>query len=192
MIWSREATRELVALLPVAFSSAGAFLPVWGLSDSSGFGPYQLGLIVWSLDTVKALVVVYSFDSLYRLGAGGRFLRRQRERASRLIDKRPGLRRASIGGLAVFVLIPIPGTGAIAGALLGALLGMHRRAIVAAVSGASLSSAVIVATIALHSSHLLAWLVHAHTDPLYRFPIMGAVLIAGVGAFLLLRRRGAP
>lgn len=191
LLSDREATGELLTLFPVAFSTAGTFLPLWGLSGDSRFGPYELGLFVWSLDTVKTLVVIYSFDWLYRLGAAGRFLQRQRAHASRLVAKRPRLRRASIGGLLLFVLLPIPGTGAIAGTLLGILVGMHRRAIITAASGASLLSALIVATIALHYGHASEWLIHAHTDPVYRFPIMGGVVIAATGGILLLRRRAA-
>ena len=38
-----------------------------GISGSSHFGPYQLGLVIWIMDTYSVLTIVYAIEGLYAI-----------------------------------------------------------------------------------------------------------------------------
>tara|TARA_R110002096_G_scaffold436086_1_gene667127 strand:- start:9434 stop:10018 length:585 start_codon:yes stop_codon:yes gene_type:complete len=186
-IWWHDATKEILALLPVTFSSVGKFLPVWGMTDGSRFGPYELAVLSSVRDTVVALVLIYGLDALCRFARIGRTISKLQARSEALVIRFPRMHESSSVGLLIFVLLPIPGTGAIVGTVLGSVLGMRRQAILFAVSAGSLLGAMIIAIIAVHGGHMLALLIALHTGPI-RYAIIGGLLLLGLLGVRAMRR----
>jgi len=186
-LWWHDATKEIIGLLPVTFSSVGKFLPVWGMTDGSRFGPYELAVLSTVRDTVVALVLVYGLDALCRFARIGRTISKLQARSEALVIRFPRMRESSSVGLLIFVLVPVPGTGAIVGTVLGSVLGVRRQAILLAVSAGSLLGAMLIAIIALHGGHMLALLIALHTGPI-RYAIIGGLLLLGLLGGRALRR----
>lgn len=116
---------------------------------ASGMGPvesapaYVLGLLAICSETgLAALVSVGANAFLFRVPLLGPALARLRERVAG-----EGPRRASRGalvGLLLFVVAPVPGSGAIGGALLGRVLGLTLpRILVSVAIGTALSVALL-------------------------------------------------
>jgi uncharacterized membrane protein len=131
LVLAPRETRLLLALMAAAFLFLGKFLPLVAIEEPT-FGFYELGLVIWAMDTFTVLVLVYSIQALYRWRLPARVLRRVQDKAALALAAFPRLRRYAFFGMVLFVLFPVSGTGAIGGTLLGALLGLHRARIIAA------------------------------------------------------------
>ncbi len=125
-------TRILLALMAAAFLFLGKFLPLVAIEEPT-FSFYELGLVIWAMDTFTVLLLAYSVQGLYRWRFAARILRGVQDRAGVVLEAFPRMRRYAFAGMVVFVLFPVSGTGAIGGTFLGVLLGLHRGRIIAAV-----------------------------------------------------------
>lgn len=125
-------TRLLLGLMAASFFGLGKFLPLVAIEEPT-FGFYQLGLVIWAMDTFTVLLLVYLVQALYRWGSAARVLRRIQSKAAVVIEAFPRFRRYAFIGLVLFVQFPVSGTGAIGGTFVGVLLHLHRGRIIAAV-----------------------------------------------------------
>lgn len=125
-------TSLLLGLMAASFFGLGKFLPLVATQEET-FGYYDLGLVIWFMDTLTVLLLVYSVEALYRWGAAARLLRRIQDKAAIVIEAFPRFRRYAFVGLVLFVQFPVSGTGAIGGTFVGVLLHLHRGRIIAAV-----------------------------------------------------------
>ena len=156
--YKHEQTLELLGLLPVTFVAVGKFLPLWSVAGQSHFSAWQLGAVIWLLDTFSVLIIVYAWEGLDRLGVLKRQLDRIRNNAALVLRAYPRMRRGAVVGVIMFVLFPITGTGAIGGAFLGILLGLHRGVLIAAVSIGGLLGGSLMAFLAVNfSSVAMKW-----------------------------------
>lgn len=192
MVFARSATMELLALIPASFFVAGKFLPLWSLSGKSNFGPYQLGAVIWAMDTVTVLVIVYALEGLYWIRWLKRRLDQVQDTAHLVLEAYPWMRRTAMVGLVLFVLFPLAGTGAIGGAFIGILLGIHRARLIAAVSLGGLLGGMLMAFLASNFANALKDLQAAQANPLIKYLVIAAVaavLVAGVMALTRMYRR---
>ncbi len=173
-----EPTRELLVLVPSSFFVLGKFLPLASLSKECGFGPYELGLVIWVMDTCTVLFIVYSLELLYRVGPVGRILDRINHNAGLVLHAYPRVRRLAILGVILFVLFPVAGTGAIGGAFLGALLGLHRFVLIAAVSAGGFLGGMGMAYATLHFQSAVRTLNENKTNPLLIGLMIGFLVLA--------------
>lgn len=125
-------TRLLLGLMVATFFFLGKFLPLVAIEEPT-FGFYDLGLVIWAMDTFTVLLLVYSVQALYRWRFAGRILRGIQSKAALVIEAFPRFRRYAFIGLVLFVQFPVSGTGAIGGTFIGVLLHLHRGRIIAAV-----------------------------------------------------------
>jgi len=132
LIFAPAETRLLLGLIAASFFALGKFLPLVALKETT-FGFYDLGLVIWAMDTFTVLVLVYSLPLLYRWRFAARVIRRIQDKAAVVIGAFPRIRRYAFFGMVLFVLFPVSGTGAIGGTFLGILLGLHRGRIITAV-----------------------------------------------------------
>ncbi len=183
-VFDPERTRELLVLVPGSFFMAGKFLPLASLSDQCSFSAYELGFVIWIMDTVTVLVVVYSLEALERIGPIGRALDRIHENARLVLDAYPVVRKLTILGVVLFVLFPVAGTGAIGGSFLGALLGLHRYVLIAAVSSGGFLGGMAMAYATVHFQSTVRMLEQNKANPL----LIGALVLALVLAFVWLNR----
>ena len=139
-LYAPEATRQLTILIPSSFFLLGKFLPGAGLYGIPGviedciWSPYELGLVIGIMDTCTVLVIVYSLEALYMLPLVSTLLGKANTNAQLVLRAFPRMRAFAIVAIVLFVLFPVSGTGAIGGSFLGAVLGMNRFRIIAAVS----------------------------------------------------------
>ncbi len=178
-----DKTLELIGLAPITFVAVGKFLPLWSISGQSTLGPYELGAGIWALDTLTVIVFVYSFEAFYRISFARRVLDRTHRNMKLLLKVYPRLKRLSLMGVFLFVLFPVSGTGALAGSIIGVLLGAHRLSLIAAVSLGGCFGGLLMAFLASNFAGALSRLQAAQSDTTVQYMILAGgvgVVAAGV------------
>jgi len=183
LVYAHDATTELLGIVPVSIVAVGKFLPIWGITGQSHFNPWQLGLVIWVLDTCTVLVVVYGFEGLYRFAYLRRALDRVRSNVSLVLVAYPRIRRGAVVGVVLFVLFPIAGTGAMVGSFLGILLGLHRHVLIAAVSAGGLLGGMFMAVLAVYFSETLIWIRDMQQHPAVKAVSITAMILIVAFAF---------
>jgi uncharacterized membrane protein len=178
MIMTPIATGKLLALIPMTFFAVGKFLPLWGISGQSDFGPYELGALIWLLDTFTVVNMVYALEGFYRFAPVKRSLDRIQANARLVLIAFPRIRRAAVGGVILFVCFPVAGTGAIGATFLGILLGIHRRTLIMAVSFGGLLGGMAMAYAAVHFEGAVRALEGIKEDPVLRYVSIAGVILA--------------
>ena len=87
---------------------------------------WDLAWMVIVLNTAMAFLYAFNLDLLGRLPRVGPAFVRAREEASRTLRDRPWIRRWATIGVGVFVLLPLPGSGALGGCVVGGLIGLSQ------------------------------------------------------------------
>jgi uncharacterized membrane protein len=187
-IVAHDATLELIGLVPVSFFAAGKFLPMWGISGQSNFSPWELGLVIWAMDTCTVLIMVYGLEAFYRFRRLKGFLDRVQSNAGLVLAAYPRMRRAAVIGVVLFVLFPVAGTGALVGSFLGILLGLRRQVLIAAVSVAGFAGGMLMAFAAIYFRGLVVDLRAMQQDPAVKYIIIGAIAAVVLLGFWLLNR----
>ncbi len=168
---------ELIAIVPVAFVAAGKFIPLWGISGKSSMGPYELGALIWAMDTMTVLLFVYSFEAIYKIGPITRWLDRMYANMKLVVRVYPIMKRASTVGVLLFVLFPVSGTGALAASVIGLLLGMHRATLIASVSAGGLLGGMLMAFLAANFSSAMQSFEAVQNNPSSQYWIFAGLLI---------------
>lgn len=184
-VFAPEAALELVSLVPVSLFAVGKLLPLWGISGKSQFGPYELGLLIWILDTLSVIGLVYLLEAFYRIRRLERALARVQTNAGLVLAAYPRMRRAAVVGVVLFVLFPVAGTGALGATFLGIFLGLHRVVLIAAVSLGGCLGGFLMAFAAVHFGHAVRALQAMQTDPATKYLFLGAVALVLLGALWL-------
>lgn len=188
LLYAHDATVELVGLIPASIVAVGKFLPLWGIGGRSHFNPWELGLVIWVLDTLTVLIVVYGLELFYRFPALKRILAKVQGNASLVLAAYPGIRRAAVVGVVLFVLFPVAGTGALVGAFLGILLGLNRLVLVSSVSFGGLLGGMLMAFAAVNFSDAVERLRQVQSDPTVKWVTIAVVVMVIGGAFMWLNR----
>lgn len=157
----------------------GKFVVFLGLHSESPLSPWGLALMVWVIDILLAFALASGLENLERAPLLGRWLRRARRRAMRVLDEYPGLERMAFLGVVAFVCLPLAATGAISGSFAARLVGLRRIAGVLAIAIGSAGTAFGFA--------LLATFLGEQAEELARSP----VLIGGVLLSLVILGRAA-
>lgn len=188
IIYWPDATKDLTWLVPTSFFAAGKFLPLFAISGKVDLGPYQLGVVIWAMDTFTVLMVVYALEGFYWIRPLKRWLDKVQGNAQLVLDAFPRIRKTAIVGLVLFVLFPIAGTGALAGAFIGILLGIDRFKLIAAVSAGGLLGGTLMAFLAANFASALRDVEAMQRDPTLKYVIIGAVGLVVVISVVLLTR----
>lgn len=176
---------ELLGLIPAAMFAVGKFLPLWGISGQSSLGPWELGAVVWFLDTMSVIFIVYSLEAFYRIRPLKRALDRINGNAQLVLAAYPGIRKAAVVGVILFVLFPVTGTGALAGAFIGVLLGMNRFVLIGAVSCGGCIGGFFMAFLAVNFESALS---SFQDNSTYKYAaIATAVMLIVIGVYFLNR-----
>ncbi|MCC6620702.1 MAG: small multi-drug export protein [Deltaproteobacteria bacterium] len=177
-------TRLLLGLMAAAFFALGKFLPLVAIEEPT-FGFYELGLVIWAMDTVTVLLMVYGLEAVLRWRRAARFFERVEARAALVLEVFPRIRRYAMIGLVVFVLFPVSGTGAIVGTLLGVLLGLDRKRILFAVSLGGLIGGLGMAALAERFGRVI----EGYKDEPWIVVILVVLLVGAIVALELAYRR---
>lgn len=188
MLAGQEMVAKLVTTALAGMFLFGRFIILAGhdpevAAVSGGFSSGQLFLMVFYLDLVVAVVLIFHAGFLFRLPWFG-------SRATALIDdgrflirSQPWIRRATFAGLVLFVAIPLAAMGSVGGTVFGRMLGVTRGRIVAAI----LCGSVLGNGVMWFGSDLVNRFVDKH-HPVVRFGGVAIILLVIVMIEYLYRR----
>lgn len=97
-----------------------------GAIEGHTWSPWSLALIAWEIDLVGSALILLWVARLELLPVIGPALRRAHAEAHEALRVYPGLRRMAVLGIGLFVFVPIPGSGALTGTLIGQIVGLSR------------------------------------------------------------------
>jgi len=95
---------------------------------------WHLAYIVMFVNAVSAYWYAYNVDVLEKLWWIGPRMKQARRNAVSVLQERPWIRRWAVVGVGAFVVTPLPGSGALGGALMGRIMGVTRWATFVSVS----------------------------------------------------------
>ncbi len=137
-IWLGHFQREnlrYVWIEAVALASVPGKLTVFaGLSSKSPLDPWGFAVLGTIVDTFLAVTLALGLDPFLRLPGIGTWLRNAHGRAAKALSEYPRLKRMAFWGVAIFVALPLPGSGWMGGTFAGQLVGLSRLMGVAAVA----------------------------------------------------------
>ena len=149
------------------------------VGDTVSLGVWQLAFIVMWVNAASTFWYTYNLDLFERLPKVGPTLRQMREDAVATLRERPWIRRLSVVGVGAFVVTPLPGSGALGGAIVGRLVGVSKFATFVSVS---IAGVIVSSAYALFADKLQEWMADIPTW----VRITGAVVMI-VAIFLLVR-----
>ncbi|MEQ1892362.1 MAG: small multi-drug export protein [Planctomycetota bacterium] len=155
----------IVAHAGLSLTVVGKFIVFAGLKEGAP-SPWQLAVLVVLMDLFFAFVLAIGIERMERAPWLGKGLRKARGRALEILGEYPGLKRRTFYGVALFVFLPLAGTGAITGSFLARIFGLTRFAGVRAIALGSLATALIFA--------LLAHFMGAKAEAMLRNPFLTA------------------
>lgn len=115
-------------------SVPGKYVIFSGLMSGTPMGPGGLALLCVPVDSLIALALALFLGPLQRLPWIGTTLGNVHLRAGAVLAEYPRLRRMAFVGVALFVFLPLPGTGAVGGMFAGQIVGLSRPMSVLAVA----------------------------------------------------------
>ena len=178
-----EAAAFLVSVAAGTFVGGGKLVILAGAVEQAPVGHWALAALVVYIDLATALGVLGGVHALYRVPGLGRRMADARDSSAVLLQRSPWMHRIAFLALAGFVAVPLNGTGALVGALLGRTMGLSRVAIVAATACGAVAASVALAL----ASDLWA----ERIDALAAQPYLGLTAVAAVLALTLLISRWA-
>lgn len=94
-------------------------------------------LVTW-IDLTVAMLFLYHATFIFKIWRVGPWLERIRDASRGIVERRPWVGRFGFLGVTLYVGLPILGSGAILGSMMGQLLGLSRLATLAAVMAGTL------------------------------------------------------
>lgn len=116
---------------------------------------WQLAYVVMYVNAASTFWYTYNLDLLQRVPKIGPALRRARRNAALMLNQRKWIRRWAVVGVGLFVITPLPGSGALGGALVGRIVGVTKRATFISVSVAGVIVSIAYAMLAKELKALL-------------------------------------
>lgn len=144
-LYDTDVTLRLISLLTAYVFPPFGKESVIPIGISVGVGPSLMVSSLVVTDFLLSLFIIWNFSHLLRLPVIGWALRRTEAKGRAFLLKRASTRRLSFLGLAIFMTIPFQGTGAITTTLIGRIVGMDRRRVLAIVLIGSMLGAIAIA-----------------------------------------------
>jgi len=135
----------LASLSAGTFVGGGKLVILAGAVEDAPVGHWEIAALVVYIDIATALVVLGGMHHLDHMPWLGHRLGDARASSARMLAHNPWMHRLAWLTLAGFVAVPLNGTGALVGAVLGRTLGLSRTAIVAATAVGSVTASVALA-----------------------------------------------
>lgn len=178
-VLGNSGTIEFVLSMVVgSFVGLGKFIVFAGLHEQSPLGPLPLaGLVVFG-DVSTALIMISNVHYFYKIPKLGAHLQKVQRSGHDVLRVHKWMRRLSWLGLAIFVVVPFQGTGAVLGVFLGRILGLTRTSIVTAITTGSIAGAFALAYLARTlGKHQQEQIQRISSDPVLVIAIVSGVLI---------------
>lgn len=113
-----------------------------------GFGPWGLSITIFVLDLLIALLLNSFLPQLERVRRLGPWLVKTRIAAGETFSQYPKLKRMAWSGVALWVFLPLPASGAVTGSFASRLVGLSRTAALMAIAAGSIANGAIFAAMA--------------------------------------------
>ncbi|MGM0578407.1 MAG: small multi-drug export protein [Myxococcota bacterium] len=181
LLWPWERVLALGGAAAAATVWAGKFVIVGPvtLEGAMPFTPWDLALMVAWMDVCVAALVVANFALLERIPWIGERLRHLEESGRRAVSRKRSLRKIAEVVVALFVMFPVAGTGAVGAAVLGRLFGLNVRRILLSVLAGTLVGCFTLAG----AAHVLGAALAGVRHELW-FKLTGTGVLVAVVAFL--------
>jgi len=114
------------------FVGGGKLVILAGAVENAPVSHWAIAALVVYIDLATALGVLGGIQQFHRVRGVGKRIEAARASSARLLQRNPWMHRIAFATLAGFIAVPLNGTGALVGALLGRLMGLSRVAIVTA------------------------------------------------------------
>lgn len=145
-----------------------------GLLPDFSFGPFTIALYALLFDLAISILLLGLSNRFEKLPVVGAAIAVARGKARAVLETYPRLRRMAFWGVALFVFLPLPASGAVTGTFAAILLGVPRLAALGAIGLGSVATGVLFAALAV--------LLREQGKQLLLNPWMG---LAGLVAFVL-------
>jgi len=152
------------------------FLPPAGketlipLGIASGYSWYLMAISLTVLDVLTCMFMVWNFDLVCKAPVFGTWTMMCMKAGRKFLKRFPWVRRLSVIGLGLFVLLPFQGSGGVASSVLGKMIGLQSWYIFSAVSIGSFIGSIALALGFYSLEH------YFDIDPFLLF--IGAIIIA--------------
>lgn len=136
LLWYTQSTAGFFEILGLSFLY---LLPPIGKISiittgmAIGFSWPYICLIITYVDLISCLIILWNFEQISQVSQIRIWIEYFNERGEDLVSRYPWVRRYCFFGLFTFVFIPVQGTGAIGGSVLGRILKLNSRCIFSAV-----------------------------------------------------------
>jgi uncharacterized membrane protein len=190
--WVVAGTRVAWEVLTAAGASAVVFgtTTVFGAAVVPGLtlDTWHIAAVVAYMGALLSFVYAYNLDLLERLPRVGDYVRRARVGAEQSLAAHPWIRRFATAGVALFVLTPLPGSGALGGSVVGRLVGLGPLRTFLATAIASIA---VCAIYAAAGAPLARWLDAAKVGIVGRLVAVAGLLAVVYLMYRLVRRFAA-
>jgi uncharacterized membrane protein len=178
----RENLRYLWVEAVMLASVPGKFAVFGGLSSKSPLDPWGVALLGTIVDTFLAVTLALGLEPFLRLPRIGTWLRNAHARAAKALHEYPGLKRMAFWGAAIFVALPLPGSGWMGGTFASQLVGLSRLMGVAAIAVGTAMVTIVFAS--------LAEFVGAEAEPMLKSPwlYVGGTIVLALIVWILWRK----
>jgi len=119
-----------------------------------GVPAYLIVLAITFIDANVGIFLVWNFDIAKRIPGVGAFIRKFEKKGRNLLQEKKWIENLSVIGIALFVMIPFQGSGAVGGALIGRAIGMNPYKVLLGVIIGSFMGALLVA---LFTDQFMEW-----------------------------------
>ncbi|MBP2133518.1 putative membrane protein [Methanomicrobium sp. W14] len=137
---------SLLGLMFIYFIPPAGKESVIPIGISLGMPWWIIGTSVAMMDIISTLFMILNFDLALKIPVlGDRWMKSFMEHGGEFFSKHRWIERFSSFGLAVFVMIPMQGTGGVATPIVGKMIGIPGKNVFLAVVAGSLSGCYIIA-----------------------------------------------
>ncbi|MBN2734434.1 MAG: small multi-drug export protein [Methanomicrobiaceae archaeon] len=136
----------LLGLMFIYFIPPAGKESVIPIGVSLGIPWWIVGTSIAMMDIIATIFMILNFDLALKIPfLGDRWMKSFMEHGEEFFNKHPWIKRFSSLGLAVFVMIPMQGTGGIATPLVGKMIGIPGKNVLLAVITGSLAGCYLIA-----------------------------------------------
>jgi len=98
-----------------------------------GIEPYEMALNLAILDSLLGTFLCLNFDYAIKIPWIGPMMRDFENGGRRILEKHAWLNRFTLLGLTLFIVLPFQGSGSLAGAIVGRMIGLHKVKVIFAI-----------------------------------------------------------
>jgi uncharacterized membrane protein len=178
LVLPRPRLAAFIGLLVLTFPG-GRFVTLLPVAQGGfGYSPLFIATLVVLVEACIAFFVSINLDVLYRLPWVGDGLRDMAQSDEAALARHPWIRRTTLVGVTLLLVLPLPTTGAVGGTVIARLAGLGVvRGLVAVVAGNALGAYVL----ALTAESVITWIPLAEGSGL-----LGALRLATLVALIVL------